>query len=196
MKNPNKLTTVLNLLKKPFTNINGRSYQILLFILVVYAAGLTTYNYITTPKIGYIDSSIMMEKFPPAIKAREVFGLKTQAWKENTKTLENEITQLNQELVEKSGQWSKDVITKRQEEIKTKQMEYSRYGNAINKKAQELERELFEPVYAELNSKINEFGEKKGYQIIFGTLSGGSILYGNKTKELTLEFLTYVNAKN
>lgn len=197
MKNNLAERTIMKNIQLMFSNpLTNKVLLSVMGLLILYAAVISTLNFMNTPKVGYIDSSILMEKYPPAIKAREDFEQKSAAWKENTKTLENEINQLNQELVEKSSQWARDQITKRQEEIKKKQMEYSRYGNAITKKAQELEKELFEPVYTELNNKINEFGVDEGYQIIFGTLSGGNILYGNKTTDLTQDFLAYASTKN
>ena len=197
MKNKFANSTVFNKMKSLFSNpLTNKVLLGIIGVLILYAAVISTLNFINTPKVGYIDSSMLMEKYPPAIKAREDFEQKSTAWKENTNTLENEINQLNQELVEKSSQWAKDQITKRQEDIKKKQIEYQRYGNAISKKAQELEKELFEPVYTELNNKINEFGVDEGYQIIFGTLSGGNILYGNNSTDLTQDFLAYASTKN
>lgn len=197
MKNKFANNTIIKKIQSLFSNpLTNKVLLSVIGLLILYAAVISTLNFMNTPKVGYIDSSVLMEKYPPAIKAREDFEQKSTAWKENTKTLENEINQLNQELVEKSSQWAKDQITKRQEEIKKKQIEYQRYGNAITKKAQDLEKELFEPVYTELNNKINDFGKDEGYQIIFGTLSGGNILYGNNSTDLTQDFLAYASTKN
>jgi outer membrane protein len=176
--------------------ISNKTMMFLTGFLVLYAAVISTLNFIGTPKVGYIDSSKLMEKYPPAITAREEFNKKSLAWKENTKTLEDELVKLNQELLENSGKWNKNIIDEKQEKIKQKQMEYSRYGKAINDKAAELEKELFEPVYTELNNKINEFGSNKGYEIIFGTLAGGNILYANNATDLTEEFLSYASVQN
>jgi outer membrane protein len=101
--------------------------------------------------------------------------------------------QLNQDLVENGNGLSKKVINEKQDAIKKKQNDYVNYSKAINEKAAELEKELLEPVFTELNNKITDFGKAKGYEIIFGTLAGGNILYGNSATDLTEEFLSYAS---
>lgn len=187
----NRTTKKLNTYIKDFSNYKSKLYYVII-VLCLYSAVIATFNYLSSPKIGYIDSSKLLEQYPAAKKAREEFNSKSITWQENVKTLETELIKLNKELLENSNSWSKQFISERQEEIKKKQLEYNKYGKAISEKASELEKKLFEPIYTEINNKVNEFGSEKGYQIIFGTLAGGNILYGNNNNDLTSEFLTYV----
>jgi Skp family chaperone for outer membrane proteins len=133
-----------------------------------------------------------MEKYQGAQKAREEINTKSEEWKKNIQTMETELTQLNQEIVQNVSKWSHTILQQKQENMQRKQAEYSRYGREANEKAQQLQNELFTPVYTELNAKLTEFGKAKGYDIIFGTLSGGSILYGDKAVNITEKFLEYV----
>jgi outer membrane protein len=161
-------------------------------VLILYAATIATITFLKTPKIGYIESSVMMEKYQGAQKAREEINTKSEEWKKNIQTMETELTQLNQEIVQNVSKWSHTILQQKQENMQRKQAEYSRYGREANEKAQQLQNELFTPVYTELNAKLTEFGKAKGYDIIFGTLSGGSILYGDKAVNITEKFLEYV----
>lgn len=193
MKNSNdyigkKMLTLQNL----FKNTTQRLYAIVI-LLILYASIISTLNFLNSSKVGYIDSSILMEKYPPAITAREEFQRKSLTWKENVKTLESELMQMNKELIESSNHFSKKDIQEKQEAIKKKQNDYANYSKAINEKAVELEKELFEHVFTELNNRINDFGKENGYEIIFGTLTGGNILYGSNNNDLTEEFLSYAS---
>jgi outer membrane protein len=161
-------------------------------LLIIYAATLTTITFLKTPKIGYIESSVMMEKYQGAQKAREEMNTKSEEWKKNIQTLETELNQLNQEMVKDAGRWSRATLAQKQEKMQQKQQEYGRYSRAINEKAQQLEKELFTPVYNELNAKLTDFGKAKGYDIIFGTISGGNILYGDTAADVTEKFLEYI----
>ncbi len=161
-------------------------------LLIIYAATMATIAFLKTPKVGYIESSVMMEKYQGAIKARTEMNTKSEEWRKNISTLETELNQLNQEMVQNAAKWSRATLQQKQEKMQQKQSEYGRYSRAINEKAQQLQNELFQPVYAELNTKIAEYGKAKGYDIIFGTVSGGNILYGDKAADITEKFLEYV----
>jgi hypothetical protein len=41
---------------------------------------------------------------------------------------------------------------------------------------------------------MKSFGKERGYDIIFGTVSGGNILYGEDAVNITNEFLKYINS--
>ncbi len=161
-------------------------------VLIIYAAVIGTLTYFKTSKIAYVDSSILMEKYPAAQKAREEMNKKSEEWRKNIQTLETELNELNQEMVQNASKWSRVTLQQKQEKMQQKQQEYARYSRAINEKAQQLQNELFQPVYTELNAKLSEYGKAKGYDIIFGTVSGGNIVYADKATDLTDKFLEYV----
>jgi outer membrane protein len=163
----------------------------LLVAAVLYAATLATILYTKSTKIGYIESSVLLQKYPAAVKARQEFDQKTEEWKKNIQTLETELNQLNQEMVTNASKWSHAQLAQKEEVMKKKQSEYGRYRNAINEKAQQTENEIFQPVYADINAKIADFSKAKGYDLVFGTVSGGNILYGDKAVDLTDKFLEF-----
>jgi outer membrane protein len=167
-----------------------------LVVAVLYAATLATILYTKSTKIGYIESSVLMKKYPAAVKARQEFDQKTEEWKKNIQTLETELNQLNQDMVAHASKWSRAELAQREETMKKKQQDYARYRNAINDKAQQTENDIFQPVYTDINAKISEFGKAKGYDIIFGTVAGGNILYGDKAVDLTDRFLEYTQNGN
>lgn len=153
---------------------------------------MATFTFIKIPKVGYIETPVLMEKYPPAQKAREEINKRTEEWRKNIQTLETELNQLNQDMVQNAAKWSRSTLQQKQEKMQQKQVEYGRYSRAINEKAQQLEKDTFTPIYNELNAKLTDFGKAKGYDIIFGTVSGGNILYGDKAVDLTEKFLEYV----
>lgn len=177
------------------SKINSKNILLsILYLLVAYSVIAVTYILIKSNDIGYIDTALLMEKYPTAISAREQLNKKSEEWQKNTKTLESELTELNKEMIEKAATWSKSTLAEKQEDFKKKQGEYYRYSQAVSEKASKLEKELFQPVYDEVNIKIAEFANANGYEIILGTLSGGNILYANEATNLTIKFLDSVNA--
>jgi len=120
---------------------------------------------------------------------------KANEWKKNIQTLEDELTKLNKDMMENGIRWSKQELQEKEAIMKQKQVDYNRYRRAIEEKANQTEMELMKPVYSDINAKIENFGKDKDYDIILGTVAGGNILYANKSKDLTDEFIEYARKK-
>ena len=164
-------------------------------VVALYTASMSTFNFLRTQKVGYINNAILMEKYPGALKARDQLNKKTDEWKKNIQSLESELTLLNQEVIDNAGKWDKRLIAAKEDSIKQKQTEYARYSRAISGKTAQTENELFQPIYSELNTKISDFGKREKYDIILGTVAGGNILYAHDATDLTEKFLAYAQEK-
>lgn len=163
--------------------------------IAIYGAVIGTVNFIRSPKIGYINTNVLLEKYKGAIEAREKIKKQTEEWQNNIRTLETELNQLNQEILDKNDEWDKETRELKQEAFAKKQNDLLRYRRAVSEKAVGLERELMQPVFDELNAYMNDFGRERGYNMIFGTVAGGNILFAKEADDLTDEFLAYVNGK-
>ena len=169
--------------------------SVIISVLFLYTLVLSTINYFPKPKIGYLNSALLVEKYSGAQKAKAELDKKTSEWKKNIQTLEEELNNLNKEMLANGSKWTKQQMVDKQKIMKSKQEDYNRYLRAITDKAKQTENELLTPVYNEINSKIENYGKDKGYDLILGTLSGGNILYGNKAVDLTDDFLEYTKKK-
>ena len=173
------------------TTKNDKFAIYVLIILTIFSIALTILNYINTPKIGYIDSSILIQQYPGAVKARETFDTESQEWNTNIQTLEKEIEDLTKEMMENGNSWNKKKLKEEKTKLENKQKDYYRYRSAIEEKANIREQEIMQPVFDELNAMVKEYAESKGIDIVFGTVTGGNILYGNNKIDLTKKFLRY-----
>jgi outer membrane protein len=178
-------------------NKNTKIQAPVLIIIIVsfYAAALSSYNFINRTQVGYIDSNVLMGQFPSALEAKEKLSKAQEEWGSNIKTLEEELNKLNKEFIEQNAKWNKKTIIEKKKVLEKKQGDYARYTRAIREKATKKEQELMAPVFDELNIYIKEFGEEKGYDIVFGTMSGGNILYAENATDLTVKFLDFVKKK-
>ncbi|MGE3823810.1 MAG: OmpH family outer membrane protein [Bacteroidia bacterium] len=50
-------------------------------------------------------------------------------------------------------------------------------------------------VWTQLNAYLKEYGEKSGYEFIFGANGQGSLIYAKKDKEITDDVIKFVNNK-
>lgn len=164
-------------------------------VVVIYAAVIATLNFLNTPRIGYVNSAILLEKYPGAIAARDSLNAQLEKWNRNVKTLEEELNALNREMIARADKWDTKTLKEKKKALEKKQQDYLRYSRAVQEKAVKLEQELMQPVYDEINAYMKDFGKTYGYDMIFGTLAGGNILYAREAVDLTDDFLTYIQQK-
>lgn len=60
---------------------------------------------------------------------------------------------------------------------------------------QRLQQEYDSQIWTQLNEYVKEFGEEKKLDYIFGANGTGAIMYGNESKDVTKEMVSYVNKK-
>ena len=60
---------------------------------------------------------------------------------------------------------------------------------------QRLQQEYDSQIWTQLNEYIEDFGEEKKLDYIFGASGTGAIMYGSESKDVTKEVVIYVNKK-
>lgn len=153
------------------------------------------YQFNGSSKIAYVESNVLIAEYSESKEARGELDTKIKEWQANINTLNGELEALNTELVEKAEGWDTQKREAHVAKMQQKQQELGRYNAAVNKKASELETELMEPVYASINSRMKAFGKEKGYKIVFGTVQGGNILYGDEAINVTWDFINYLEGE-
>ena len=180
--------------RSPYTLFDAVT-RIIAVGLALYFAVISTLTYYRVPKLGYVDLGVLLEKYGPAIEAKEKIKQQTEEWRKNINTLEAELAEGKKEFVEKGETWDKDTATEKRKAFAEKQSEYLRYNRSITEKANQFEKELMQPVFNALNVSIRSFGRERKFHMIFGTLPGGNILYAHSASNLTLDFLSYLEKK-
>lgn len=58
-----------------------------------------------------------------------------------------------------------------------------------------LQEEYYNKIVKQLNQYVFEFGDENGYDFIFGANGNGSLMYGNKGKNISDKVIIYINEK-
>lgn len=161
-------------------------------MLSLFAIAMSGFLFLAQKKIGYVDSMEIFQKYSGTIEAREKMNEKREEWQSNITTLESELTTLTEEIALQSKYWTSREFEIKKEQLANKQEELNRYSQLANEKFAQLDEELEQVIYAELNRHFKEFGEKKGYAVILGTAADGNILHGSEEANLTTELLEFI----
>jgi len=103
-------------------------------------------------------------------------------WQKELKTYEKERSKM-----------TKKELELKQELLTNKQQQINNYQQAIQKQIQEEDKKSTQTVINDINDYVKEYGEKKGYKIIFGASGGGNIMYASEGSDLTDEVLKGLN---
>lgn len=168
--------------------------QIVALIALAVATGAVALHFIQkAPKMGYAETAVLMSEFSEAIKARKEFEAAQKEWDANLKSLNDSLMATMERMkvgYDKSPAAVKDslrgLLEKRNDDLQ-------RYTNAVKQMAVEKEKQLMDPVIRKINSHLDLWGKRHGYDMIFGTMTGGNILQANARFNVTSAVLDDLN---
>ena len=120
-----------------------------------------------TPVVAYVDSAVLLERYVGAIEARATLQAQLDIWETNLDTLRQEAAGFGDQLL-------RDDLSRAEREAASDRLEAK-------------QRELAQ--YA----RIADFSEVQGIDVLLGTVSGGNILFGGDSVDLTEELIGYLN---
>jgi outer membrane protein len=150
-------------------------------------------NFYQTPRIAYARSYDLIDKYDGMKEARMTFEAKKSAWQSNidslTQGLQNAIGKFNTESHSLSPAQKNEL----QQFLAGKEQELIHYTKAVEEKAQEEDKQMMQAVLNQVNSYVEEYGQKNGYDVILGTSVSGSVLFAGKSLDVTEEILKGLN---
>jgi outer membrane protein len=146
------------------------------------------------PKIAYAETSVLLSEFSEAVNARTKFEESQKEWDKNLRMLNDSLNAAVERLKSGYDQAGKDQRESMRRDMQKSNESIQRYTAAVKKMSQDKERELMDPVIKKMNGFLAEWGERNGYSLILGTLSGGNILQADTKMNLTAPILADMNA--
>jgi outer membrane protein len=154
--------------------------------------GLYVIVFTKSDKVAYIDTGKLMEKSKDMIALKQQLQGEMQKIKSNVDTLTAEFEMSLKEYEKNQNKMSAKEKELSRELLKTKQGQLVQYQQAIQQKATQDEQKKTQEVLSRINTYISEYGEQKGYKLIFATTQG-NIAYGDKGVDITEDIIAGIN---
>lgn len=168
--------------------------NILAGIALVLALGALLWHKMERPpKIAYVETSVVMTQFSEAITARHEFENSQKEWDGNLKRLNDSLVSAMGRMKGNYDKAPESEKKKMRDELDKRNDDYQRYIAAVKKMSQDKEQELMEPVIKKINGYLDIWGKQHGYDLIFGTMTGGNILQANTAFNVTSRVLKDMN---
>ncbi len=132
-------------------------------------------------KIAVVDAVKLFDKFSMKKELEERAKIKLQIISKETDSIGNKL---------QMARAAKDTAQMR----KLSYM-YNYFSSNLEKEYKQSNQEINEQVWKRLNPLVEEYGKKKGMQLIIGANGMGSVLYNNDYFDLTEDLIKYVNKK-
>lgn len=146
-----------------------------------------------TPKIGYVKSAELVEKYQGMKDAKASYKQKLESWQSNIDTLENDYKRARINYESKKPSLKPAERAERELTLQKQENSIRNYLGALEEKAKEEDLKMTQAVITQINQYIETYGKENGYTIILGTNTSGSLLYGADHIDLTQELIQKLN---
>jgi outer membrane protein len=178
---------------------NQTTSAIVLSVIISLAlaiAAFLTMSYFLTPRIAYINTGRLMVGFSEANKIEKEVKVEDDKWQAQYKALSDslqaQIDKMSKEYDAASAAKKKEL----QEMLAARNHQVNNFKQANLRKMDELRQKKMQTVFDKANVYLTEYGRKHNYSIIFGTVAGGSILFGDEKRfDITDEIIKGLNER-
>ncbi len=170
----------------------GRAAIYLLFIIAIAALSFSIYAYATKPKIAYVRTAELIYGYNGTKDAHANFKNQSDTWQSNMDTLRIQYQRCVAEYQAAYNTFSEPQRKEKQELIKKLESNFKNYSDAISQQSQDKEKSMTEAVLNQINSYVEDYAKKKGYDFVIGG-ANGNLVYGNKAYDITDEVLQALN---
>lgn len=155
--------------------------------------GLGFYFFSSRPKIAYVKTLELVYSYNGMRQAHTEYKTQLDEWQKNVDTLQSQyrlkVTQYRSDSSKLSPQQRTEALT----EIRRLETNLDGYTNAVQKEAAGQEKKLTQEVLNQVNSFVQDYAKKKGYDIVLGAEGNGNVLYGTKAYDITADVLAALN---
>lgn len=167
----------------------------LIAVIALFAGciGLFAWNKMSTPKIAYVRTGEVVDKYIGMKEARNLYKDKMGKWQANIDTLKNDYYKVLNQYNQEATKLPAKEKAEREAYLQKQEMNIRQYAASLDEKAKEEDDKLTQGVLNQINSYVKEYGEQNGYDLILGTTLEGNVLYGKDGIDVTDKVLKGLN---
>lgn len=136
-----------------------------------------------TVKLGHINSSDLMQIMPGKDSAQAAFEAEVKILDGELKAMQEELEKKLNDYQERKSQMTELIRSTKEQELNDLNQRIQIYQQNAQKKLQEKEAELLQPIIDRAKQAINDVAKENGYTYIFDT-SAGAVLYQQDSDDI------------
>lgn len=136
-----------------------------------------------TVKLGHINSSDLMQIMPGKDSAQAAFEAEVKILDGELKAMQDELEKKLNDYQERKSQMTELIRSTKEQELNDLNQRIQIYQQNAQKKLQEKEAELLQPIIDRAKQAISDVAKENGYTYIFDT-SAGAVLYQQDSDDI------------
>jgi len=136
-----------------------------------------------TVKLGHINSSDLMQIMPGKDSAQSAFEAEVKILEGELKAMQDELEKKLADYQERKSQMTELIRSTKEQELNDLNQRIQVYQQNAQKKLQEKEAELLQPIIDRAKQAISDVAKENGYTYIFDT-SAGAVLYQQDSDDI------------
>lgn len=142
-----------------------------------------------TSKVAYVNNVHLFEEFKGKKELEARLFKREHHQKAILDSLELNIKSLQTQLARNQNAVAVKTA------LKDTEHKYQQIGQQFIAQSQQDSETYNNAIWKQINQYIIEYGEEKGYDIIYGASGNGALMYGNKSLNITEEVIQYINGR-
>lgn len=159
-----------------------------IFIILLLILGFEIFQYISKPKIAYIELQKVFNEFAMTKEMSKDIDKVQKAQDMQLDTIALRIEMFKRIL-------NTNYTPAIDDSVKRKEYEYYLKKQSLEDDMIRLSSTYNDKIWKQLNQYISEFGKDNGYDYLHGASGNGSIMYADSSHNVTADVIAYVNDK-
>ncbi|QIL77122.1 OmpH family outer membrane protein [Hymenobacter sp. HDW8] len=146
-------------------------------------------------KIGYVESSKLLDGYKGMQVARRNFEAKAKGWEQQNKTMITNFQSAVQKYQAQAASLTPEQRAATEQQLQQQEQKVGQEQQKLQRQAAEEEAKMSQQVLTRVNKLIEQYGKENGYQFILIAQPGGSIAYSRKDLDVTAPVLKRLNTE-
>ena len=144
-------------------------------------------------KVACIDNNKVISSYPGIEQAAKKLQAKELELKSKADTLTGEFQTKLREYEKKKGKMNDSEIQVAEDELRMMQERFKHFSTINDDKFKKEQVQVTEKAIEEINKIIARYAKDKGYSVVLGANSTGSVVYADETIDITEEIINILN---
>jgi outer membrane protein len=144
-------------------------------------------------KIGYVESSKLLDGYKGMQVARRNFETKAKGWESQNNKLVTGFQAAVQKYQSQAASLTPEQRAATEQQLQQQEQQVAQEQQKLQRQAAEEEAKMSQQVLTRVNKLVEQYGKENGYQFILIAQPGGSIAYSRKDLDVTAPVLKRLN---
>jgi len=167
---------------KIHSNFNSKSLVIVVILSLLLSGGAAVKSFFFIPHIAYVNTNKLLVGFSEAAKVDHEIKAEEDKIQAQLKLLQDTLQGTVDNMSKNYDNTSPAKKKELQDLLTARNQQINNFRQAGIRRMDDLRQKKMQAVFDKVNVFLSEYGKKHSYSFIFGTMSGGNILYGNEAK--------------